>query len=710
MSPKRYLATLALLASLVTLLLSPQFSSAASPKASPKTKIRAVTETLHGVTISDPYRWLEDQNSPETRAWIEAQNEHTRSILDTLPERAAIRRRLEALLRIDTISAPASRGGRYFFTKRSRDQNHSVLYMRNGPAGSDQVLLDPNTMSPDLGASASFQGISEDGKLVAYGVRSGGEDEQTIGFLDVDSLQQLPDRFPKARYSSVSFLPDKSGFYYSRYTPAGFRVYFHPMGTDPAADQEIFGKGYGPQHIISVDLAPDGRYLSFSVRRGSTGEKVELYLQNLEKKGPISPVVTDLEARFSARLAGDHMFLHTNWQAPNGRILAVNLQNPARETWREVVAETAFPIQGFSLAGGRLFVNYLENVRSRTRIIEPSGKQVGEISFPTLGSGGFVLGRWTNDEAFFSFNSLALPTTIYRYQVSTGKQEVWARIQVSLHSDQVEIKQVWFQSKDKTKVPMFLAYKKGTPLDGNRPTLLTGYGGFNVSETPSFSPRAAFWVESGGVFALPNLRGGGEFGEQWHRAGMLEKKQNVFDDFLAAAEWLTENGYTRPSRLAILGGSNGGLLVGAALTQRPELFGAVVCAVPLLDMLRYHRFLVARFWVTEYGTAEDLAQFAYIRRYSPYHNVKDGAKYPPVLFTTGDSDTRVDPSHARKMAARLQAATASGKPVLLQYDTKAGHAGGLPVSRQIEDLTDVMSFLFWQLAFKPQEYKGSVPP
>ena len=688
---------------------APQASFIASAQRSistpPKTRTDNVSETLHGVSITDPYGWLEEQNSPATRAWINEQNRYTQSILGALPGRDSIRARLEQLMKIDVIGRPFERGGRYFFSKRLANQNQPVIYMRQALNGKDEVLIDPNAMSADQTTSVTLSDVSEDGKWLLYGIRQGGEDELTVRIMDVDARKDLSDRLPRARYFGLNIKPDKSGIYYSKSLFSeqgklqGARVYYHPIGTDPAKDEEIFGKDYGAGQIVSPSLSDDGRYLTIYVSYGSSG-KTELFVQNLEKKGPIVPVAKDLDARFSGEIQGDRLFMYTNWQAPNGRIMEVDLQNPARERWREIVPEATAVLNGFSLAGGKIFANYLENVVSRIKVFEPSGKQVRDITFPTLGSASGMGGRWESDEAFYVFNSYAQPVTIYRYEISSGKQSVWARINVPVKGDQIEVKQIWYESKDKTRIPMFLVYQKGAKLDGNRPTLLTGYGGFNSSLTPSFSARAAFWVEHGGVFAVPSLRGGGEFGEKWHKAGMFEKKQNVFDDFIAAAEYLVKNRYTNPSKLAISGGSNGGLLVGAALTQRPDLFQAVVCSYPLLDMVRYHNFLVAKFWVTEYGSSEDPEQFKYIYAYSPYHRVKPGTKYPAVLFITGDSDTRVDPLHARKMTALLQAATGSDRPVLLHYDTKAGHSGGLPVSKQIEDLTDEMSFLFWQLGVK----------
>jgi prolyl oligopeptidase len=666
-------------------------------KAAPATRVANIAETLHGVTITDPYRWLEDQDSPDTRAWINAQNEYSAAMLGALPIRTKIRERLTQLLKIDTIGVPRARGGRYFFSKRRADQNQSVIYVRNGFNGKDEVLIDPNTMSSDQTTSVGIQDISEDGKLLVYGVRQGGEDEVTVKLMEVDTRKDLPDRLPKGRIG-VSLKPDKTGFYYSRFTNnVGGRIFYHAMGTDPANDTEVFGKGYGPQVFVGVNVSPDGHYLFLVASHGSAGDKTELYLQDLRTNGPITPIVNDIDAGFSTDIASDHLYLLTNWNAPNRHVLDVDLKKPARDNWREVVPEGPSVISGVSAVGGKLFVSYLENVATTIKIFDPSGKQVREIAFPTLGSSSGMIGDWDRDEGFYTFSSFAQPTTIYHYSVASGKQEVFARISVPVQSDQIEVKQVWYESKDKTKIPMFLVYKKGLKLDGNSPVFLTGYGGFNVSLTPSFSALAAYWAESGGVYALPNLRGGGEFGEKWHKAGMLANKQNVFDDFIGAAEWLIKNKYTNRSKLAISGGSNGGLLVGAAMTQRPDLFQAVVCSYPLLDMIRYQSFLVARFWVPEYGSSENAEQFKYIHAYSPYQHVKKGEKYPAVLFVTGDADTRVAPLHARKMTALVQASTGSGRPVLLHYNTKAGHSGGLPVSQQIDDQTDELSFLFWQL-------------
>ena len=668
-------------------------------KAPPKTREDNVKETIFGVEMADPYRWLEDQTSAETRAWIDEQNRYTDSILEAFPGRDRISRRLSELLKIDTISAPFERGGRYFFSKRRADQNQPVIYMREN--GKDVVLVDPNTWTKDQTSSASLQDVSQDGKLLVYGIREGGADEVTGVIMDIDSRKELPDRFPKARYFGITMTPDKKGIYYTRYqNNVGSRVMYHEMGTDVAKDTEIFGKGYGPAAIISPDVSRDGKWMTIFVSHGSAARKIEVYVQDLEKKGPITPIVNDLDATFNGTIEDGHLYMLTNWQAPNRRVIDVDLKNPARANWRTIVPESPFVITGMRLVGGKIVVNNLENVSTKMKIFDTSGKLVRDVAIPPLGSASSMIGAWDKDEAFYTFSSYKQPYTIYRYQISTGKQEEWARINIPVNTDQIEVKQVWYESKDKTKVPMYVAYKKGTKLDGSNPTYLTAYGGFNSSLTPGFSTFAAYWIEQGGVYAVPNLRGGGEFGEKWHEAGMLEKKQNVFDDFIGAAEWLIKNQYTSPQKLAIAGGSNGGLLVGVAMTQRPELFQAVVCSYPLLDMVRYDKFLVAKFWVPEYGSAEKEDQFKYLRAYSPYQNVKKGEKYPAVLFITGDADTRVAPLHARKMAALMQAMSGSDKPVLLHYDTKAGHSGGTPVSKQIEDLTDTLSFLFWQLGMK----------
>ena len=647
--------------------------------------------------IVDSYRWLEDQYSPETRKWIEAQNKYTDSLLKSLPGREELRKLVSNLLKVDTISIPIERGGRYFFYKRGADQELSIIYMRKGLRGEDEVLIDPHPWSEDKTVSANIQDISMDGTLLAYGVRRGGEDEVEIKLFNVDKRENLPDSLPRARYFGISITPDKRGFYYTKHHPEGPRIYYHVIGTNVSEDKQIFGEGYGPDKILYASISENGRWLLIHVLYGASADKTEIYIKDLKTDKPVYPIVKDIPARFEGEIGGNILFIHTNWKAPNGRIFAVNPEKPEKEMWKEIIPESDAVIRGFSLAGHKIFVNYLKDVKSKVSIFEPDGTFVREITFPSIGSVSGINGRWDSNEVFFAFSSFHIPTTIYRYDVLTGRKEIWAKVKIPVDTKNYEVRQVWYKSKDGTRVPMFIVHPKNIKLNGNNRTLLTGYGGFNISLTPRFSPRAVAWLEKGGVYAVANLRGGGEFGEKWHRAGMRENKQNVFDDFIAAAEYLIKEGYTKPEKLAIMGGSNGGLLVGAVMTQRPDLFGAVVCTYPLLDMIRYHKFLVARYWVPEYGSSEDPEQFKYLLAYSPYHNVKKGTKYPAILFITGDADTRVAPLHARKMTALMQASTASGKPVLLRYHTKAGHSGGQPVSQQIEDLVDILSFLLWQL-------------
>ena len=661
----------------------------------PASRVDNVREVIHGVEIVDPHRWLEDQDAPETRAWIDAQNKYTHSLLDELSSRPLIQKRLSELLRVDSVSSPFEQGGRYFLFKKRAEDDLSVLYARQGLNGKDEVLIDPHTLSADHTTDIGLLDASSDGKLIIYSVRRGGQDETELRVMDVDKRKDV-DQLSNALYRGVSINKDGSGFYYNlQRRETGIRVFYHAIGSDASKDVEVFGKGYGPDKWVGGSVSEDGKYLQFGVQHGWA--RNEVYVQKLPD-GQIQPIVNDIDAHFNPWFAGDRLVMQTDWQALNQRIVVVDLNDPAREKWVTIIPEGRDAIAGFSLVGGKLFVSYLHNVTTQIKIFNLDGKALGEVTLPGLGSASGLSGRWDSNEAFFGFRSFVTPQSIYRYDVQTGKSQLWARPNVPFKSDDFEVRQVWYPSKDGTKVPMFLVHKKGLQPDGKLPVLLYGYGGFNVSQTPRFSASAAIWVEQGGVYALANIRGGGEFGEAWHKAGMLDKKQNVFDDFIGAAEWLIKNKYTNPSRLAIQGGSNGGLLVGAALTQRPDLFQAVLCQFPDLDMVGYYRFKNNNPpALLEYGNASDPAQFKYLYAYSPYQKVKAGEKYPAVLFTTGDQDTRVPPLQARKMTARLQSASTSGKPVLLLYDTKAGHAGGRPLSKIIEDVSLELSFLFWQL-------------
>ncbi|MEE8526887.1 MAG: prolyl oligopeptidase family serine peptidase [Thermoanaerobaculia bacterium] len=663
----------------------------------PPTRREEVVDVLHGVEIVDSYRWLEDQESPETRAWIAAQNAYTRQHLTDRPERAAIVKRLDELMRTDQVSIPIQRGDRTFLWKKKAEDDLWILYLRRGLDGDDEVLIDPHDLSADHTTGVRISDISRDGKLLAYGVRQGGADEVEIRVMDVERRQDLPDRLPPALYRSLSFTADGQGFYYGRRDRgSGVRIRHHQLGTDQADDPEVFGEGYGPGQWIFAEVSDDGRYLLIEISHGWS--RSEIFLRDLGAGGPLVRLFDGVEARFATAFAGDRLIVQTDWEAPTGRILAIDLGSPGWTKWREIVPARDDAIQGTSAVAGQIFVHTLHDVRSRIERYDVDGELLGELPLPGAGSASTPSGDWAGDSAFFSFESFLDPPGIYRFDRDGSEVELWNRPKVPFDSADFTTEQVWFTSKDGTRVPMFVVAREGVERDGDRPTLLYGYGGFAVSLRPRFRPLWAWWIERGGVFALANIRGGSEFGEAWHRAGMLENKQNVFDDFIAAAEHLIDSGVTRPRRLAIQGGSNGGLLVGAVTTQRPELYRAVLCQFPDLDMVRYYAFDNNNPpALLEYGDASDPDQFRFLYEYSPYQRVRDGEHYPAVLLTSGDRDTRVPPLQARKMTARLQAATASGRPVYLLYDTEAGHSGGKPLAKSIEDLSIEAVFLASEL-------------
>jgi prolyl oligopeptidase len=689
-------------ASALLVLFSALASLAQTPEPTPPpTRADEVREVLHGVEITDPYRWLEDGQSPETRAWIDAQRRYTLELLSGRPGRQAIEERLAALSRYDVQSVPRVRGSLYFIERRRAEDDLRILYVRQSPRGRDEVLLDPHPLSPDHTTDVDVADIGPDGRLVVYRVRRGGEDESELRVRDVLRRADRPEVLPRALYRSVALKADGSGFYYAlQDRKTGTRIRYHALGTPTEQDVEVFGSGYGRSQWIGVDVSDDGRHLLITVQHG--WGRNEIYVQDLAAGGPIRTVVKDVNAHFRPAFAGERLLLQTDWNAPRWRIVEVDTADPAPERWREVVPEGRDVIQGFLPVGGRLLVHSLHDVTSRLALFSLAGERLGELPLPGAGAAGDLQGRWERSELYFDFVSFTQPRMTLRGDVVERKVEEWWRPDVPLDGAAYETEQVWYGSKDGTRVPMFVTRRKAAPLDGRRPTLLTGYGGFNVSITPRFSPTAAWWLEQGGVYAVANLRGGGEFGEEWHRAGMLENKQNVFDDFIAAAEWLVASGDTTPSRLAIRGASNGGLLVAAAFTQRPELFRAVLCDFPDLDMIGYHRFPGNNPpALLEYGDASIPSQFEFLRAYSPYQQVRAGVKYPAVLFTTGDADTRVPPLQARKMTARMQAATASGHPILLLYDTRAGHSGGRPIGTLVEEWSLQMAFLSWQLGMEP---------
>ncbi len=662
----------------------------------PSAPAQPVTDILHGATITDPYRWLEDDQSPQTRTFVGEQMKLTRSLLDPRPERAAFHRRLSELHRVTKTDAPIVRNGRYFYTKRPAAAAREAIYYRASATSEEVLLVDPAEAAPGAFSSVQLLSVSADGRWVAYGVREGGADEQTVRFLNADSRQLRPFGLPPSRYIEVDLTADGGTVYYSDLPEGGPRVFRLDLGQAQAAPEKLFGDGLGKGMIATHKLSADERHFVVEVLEGSSADRVEIHVLEIAS-GRWTPLVRGLDARSSTLVHEGIAYLMTNWNAPRNRIYRIDLNRPQRPFWRLIVPEGPDAIEEFHLAGGHLLIQTLRNATGRLELFSLDGRPVRKLDLPGPGTVSGIRASAVSGDIYLQYTSLNTPARILRYDTSASRPAEWARTDAPLDAASLDVKQVWFESKDGTRVPMFIMTRRGLPLDSARPTLLYAYGGFNVSTTPNFSQNFAAFAERGGVVAVANLRGGGEFGEQWHKAGMLDKKQNVFDDFIAAAEWLIANQYTNREKLAIYGGSNGGLLVGAALTQRPDLYRAVVCSVPLLDMLRYHKFLVAPLWVPEYGSADDPRQFAYIRKYSPYHNVKKGETYPAVLFVTGDSDTRVAPLHARKMAALLQASSGSDHPILLHYDTASGHSGGLPVTKLIDDGADMLTFLAWQL-------------
>jgi prolyl oligopeptidase len=684
-----------------------------TPAGPPKAEVKPVTDIVQGQKIVDDYRWLENADSPETQQWVNEENAYTRSLLNPLPGREQLRKRLRELLSIGSISAPQIGGKYYFYTKREGTQNQPVLLVREGLHGQDRVLVDVNKLAADGTVALDWWQQSDDGKYVAYGTSPSGSEDSTLHVIETATGRLLADSIPRTRAASIAFKLDDSGFYYTRYpkkgeVPEGEEVYhrhvfYHALGEDPAKDALVFGEGLGPEDWPNVQLSNDGRWLLINVEQGWT--KTELYLQDLTAGTAPVRITEGKNSLYGAEIYNGTIFITTNEDAPRYRTLTVDASAPERKNWKEIIPQTDAILTAVAIVNGQLLAQYEKNASSQLKLLAIDGKPLGDVALPTLGSVTGIGGKWNRKEVFFAFESYTIPDSIYQVELKTRGTSLWAKIDApAIDPDKYELKQVWFNSKDGTRVPMFVLHKKGLELNGKNPTLLTGYGGFNVSLTPGFYGDRYLWLEHGGVYASANLRGGAEFGEDWHRAGMLDKKQNVFDDFIAAAEYLIAQKYTDKDHLAIRGGSNGGLLMGAALTQRPDLYRAVVCQVPLLDMLRYQNFQIAKLWVPEYGSAENPDEFKWLYAYSPYHHVNDKAEYPAILFMTADSDSRVDPMHAKKMAALMQAEAANGRsrerPILLRVDTKAGHGAGKPIAKEIEDWTDIYSFLFWQLGMK----------
>jgi prolyl oligopeptidase len=666
----------------------------------PYTRTEVVRDTLHGEVIEDPYRWLERGDSPETQAWERQQMAYTQHLLTQVGERDSIRRIVARLTKVDTRSLPLQRGSRLFFSERGADQELAVLRMQER-GGAAVTLVDPAGLDSTLGTTVGYEDVSPDGALVAFHVRKGGEDEVEVRFLDAATRRDRPDRLPRARYLGVTLSHDGKGVYYCRYGASGSRVGYHAFGTDAAKDANLFGDALAPGELPIVSQSDDGHWLIIQVRVGSAGDDMRLYLKDLRRPGKLTVVAEKLHAWLSPLVVGEDLYLLTNWNAPNRRVMVAKLADPRPDAWRELVPERKdVVLQSLSVVGGRLYLTGIQNVVAHLYTYGLAGEAFGEIALPGLGTVSDLRGRSGDRDGYYLFSALDQAPAIFRLDTSTDTSSVWWRSAVPFDASRYEVRQFNVRSSGGAKVLFFVVSRKGLAFDGENPTLLTGYGGFNQARTSQFSTMAAAWLELGGVYVLANLRGGSEFGEAWHRDGMLANKQHTFDDFIAVAQWLIGRGICRPAKLAIMGGSNGGLLVGAAMTQRPDLFGAVVCSVPLLDMLRYHRFLVARLWVPEYGSAENAEQFQWLKAYSPYHHVQRGVKYPATLFLSGDSDTRVDPLHARKMTALMQSLGGEA-PMLLRYDSASGHSGGKSAERGIDDTVDVLQFLRWRLGMLP---------
>jgi prolyl oligopeptidase len=672
----------------------------------PQASKAAVVDDYHGTKVADPYRWLENPDDRETVRWVEEENALTRSLLEG-PQREAIKKRLLELYDYPRVGLPEARAGRYFYTRNSGLQNQSALFVREGIAGPERVLIDPNMLSSDGTVALTRMSVTRDGTLLAYTLSRSGSDRQEIFVREVATGKDRPDHLLWAKFTSLAWTPKNEGFYYIRHPVPGTvplgdenyhaKVYYHRLGDPQEKDTLAFERTEAKDLGLGADITRDGRFLILTSFKGSSGN-CEVHVLD-RRPGEAKPFL--LFAGFDHRRAyidelDGRLYFQTDEGAPRGRVVFVDVGKGEREA-HEILGEGRDTLSEVALVNRRLVAARLHDASHLVQVHTLDGRLEGSIALPGLGSIGGLTGEPDDSELFLGFSSYTQPGTPYRYDFARGRLTEFEAVRARVDSGAYETTQVFYPSRDGTRISMFLVHRKGLARDGRRPTLLFGYGGFNISMTPVYNPSRFAWLERGGVLAVANLRGGGEYGEAWHRAGMLEHKQNVFDDFIAAAEWLIANGYTRPSKLAIQGGSNGGLLVGAVMVQRPELFGAVVCQVPVADMLRYHLFTVGRFWIPEYGSSEDPQQFPFLYRYSPYHNVKEGVSYPATLVTTADTDDRVAPGLAKKFAARLQAAAGGRQPMLIRIETKAGHGAGKPVSKQVDEQADLYRFLLWQL-------------
>lgn len=661
-------------------------------------------DDYHGVEVTDPYRWLEDLDSEETARWVEAENNLAFGFLNEIPARNNLKDRLTRLWNYEKFDIPFKEGSRYFYSRNSGLQNQSVIYTVNTLDAQPQVLLDPNTLSSDGTVALSGLSVSDDGKLMAYSLSASGSDWQEWKVRDVVTGKDLPDNLKWVKFSGASWSPDNQGFFYSRYDePKGDalkginyfqKLFYHRLGTDQSQDVLIYDRPDQKDWFFDGSVTKDGRYLVITVFQG-TDVKTRVYYKDLKEKGaPVVKLLDNYDAAYNfIANEGSVFWFRTDLGAARGKVIAVDLTKSDREHWQVLVPEAAETLQSVTFVNRTFVADYLKDAHTQVKIFEPKGKFVREVKFPGLGTAMGFAGKPTDKETFYSYTSFTTPTTIYRYDMVTGKSTIFRQPHVDFNPSAYETRQIFYNSKDGTRIPMFITHKKGLKLDGNNPTYLYAYGGFNVSLTPGFSVGNLVWMELGGVYAQPNLRGGGEYGEQWHQAGMKLKKQNVFDDFIAAGEWLIANKYTSTPKLAIGGGSNGGLLVGAVMTQRPDLFGAALPAVGVMDMLRFQKFTIGWAWVSDYGSSENAKEFKALHAYSPLHNLKPGTAYPATMVTTADHDDRVWPGHSFKFAAALQAAQAGPAPVLIRIETKAGHGAGKPTSKLIEEVADRWAFL-----------------
>jgi prolyl oligopeptidase len=684
----------------------------------PVTKKGNVVDVLHGVKVADPYRWLEEdvRESKEVAAWVEAENKVTIAYLDTIPARKKIAGRLKELWDYPRYSVPFKAGSRYFFSKNDGLQNQAVLHVLDKLDGTPRVLIDPNKLSKDGTVALGGTSISEDGKYLAYSIADAGSDWTTWRILDVDTGKTLDDELKWIKFTNVAWTHDQKGFYYSRFDEPkkgeefkalnlNQKVFYHRIGEKQSSDELVYKQPKEPEWGFMPTVTDDGKYLVIVTYKGTDDRCRVSYTSAVvdatKPRGKIIDIIDNFDHEYSfIGSDGDRLFLKTTRDAPRGRVVAINLKKPAYENWQELIPEAKENLSEVSLVGNQLIAGYLKDARSQVKRFTLEGKLIGALELPGICTAEGFGGKRKDDETFYRVASFATPTSIYHLDLKTGKSTVFRQAEVKFNPEDYEVKQVFYTSKDGTRVPMFLAYKKGLKQTGNNPTLLYGYGGFNISLTPEFSVSRLVWMEMGGLFAMPNLRGGGEYGEPWHKAGIKLKKQNVFDDFIAAAEWLIKEKYTEPRKLAIQGGSNGGLLVGACLTQRPDLYGACLPAVGVMDMLRFNKFTAGRYWVDDYGTPENVDEFKALHAYSPYHNIKPGVKYPATMVITADTDDRVVPGHSFKFLARLQECQGGPAPILGRIETRAGHGAGKPTAKIIEEVADEWAFLVKNLGMK----------